>query len=127
MMDQLASIGVNFQDEFIEHIFAQNVQYYESPPPSRKLLPTRADKQWATKSVYEKHKPVRPWGLGELYEGDRGIWLVAGKVCRTPGLNKRADPDTGNLTHIPMTNTNERIHSKNDPALACSVNRDPSI
>lgn len=113
-MDQLASIGVAFQDEFIDQIFAQNAQYYEDPPKTRKTLSTifsRPDKQWAIKPVYEKHKPIRPFGLGEVYESETGLYLISGKTIRTPGLYKRADPDTGMPTDVPMTHTNERIHS----------------
>ncbi|TVY90906.1 Uncharacterized protein LAWI1_G002565 [Lachnellula willkommii] len=107
MMDQLASIGVAFQDEFIETIFHQNVEYYKNLPD----LKGPATKQWATKAIYEKHKPVRPWGLGKIIESETGIWHLASSTPRTPGLNKRSDPYNGILTNIPMKNTNERIHS----------------
>jgi len=66
MMDQLASIGVAFQEDYIDRIFADNVRYYYSNP-----------KQWAIEPVYEKHKPVRPWGLGEIYESETGlVWIL---------------------------------------------------
>ena len=114
-MDQLASIGVAFQDEFIDHIFAQNVEYYENPPKVPTTLSSifsrRPKKQWAIAPVYEKHKPIRPFGLGEIYESETGFYLLAGKTIRTPGLYTRADPDTGMPTNVPMTHTNERIHS----------------
>ncbi|TVY85539.1 Uncharacterized protein LSUE1_G000058 [Lachnellula suecica] len=108
MMDQLASIGVAFQDEFIDHIFQKSVEFYEQPPTKASL---KANKQWAITSVYDKHKPVRPWGLGKIYESENGIWKLAGSTRRTPGLNKRANPDNGLTTDVPMENTNERIHS----------------
>jgi hypothetical protein len=77
MMDQLASIGVAFDDEAIETIFEKSVQYYESlrePSPSIGNLFSRKPKQqWATKSVYDKHHPVRPWGLGKIYNSDTGV------------------------------------------------------
>ncbi|PQE16052.1 Peptidoglycan binding domain-containing protein [Rutstroemia sp. NJR-2017a WRK4] len=114
-MDQLASIGVAFDDEAIETIFEKTVQYYESlrePSPSIGSLFSRKPKQqWATQSVYDKHHPVRPWGLGKIYNSDTGIWNLAGKQTRTPGLYTRPDPNTGMPTRIPMTHTNERIHS----------------
>ena len=114
-MDQLASIGVAFQDEYIDQVFEENLQYYENPPNTPKTLSSifsrRPWKQWAIKSVYEKHRPVRPWGLGEIYESEQGLWLIGGKHIRTPGLYKRADPDDGTETNVPMTHTNERIHS----------------
>jgi hypothetical protein len=114
-MDQLASIGVAFQDEFIDQIFAQTVQYYENPPKTPRTLSSLfsrgVDRQWAKTEIYEKHKPIRPWGLGEIYESETGIWLLAGKKCRTPGLNMRSDPENGMPTNTPLTHTNERIHS----------------
>jgi hypothetical protein len=115
MMDQLASIGVAFQAEFIDHIFAQNAEYYENPPkvPTTisSIFSRRPKKQWAIAPVYEKHKPIRPFGLGEIYESETGFYHLAGKTIRTPGLYTRADPDTGMPTNFPMTHTNERIHS----------------
>ncbi len=114
-MDQLASIGVSFQDEFIDDIYAANVKYYENPPKTATTLCSifsrRPTKQWAITPVYENHKPIRPFGLGEVYESETGAYLISGKTIRTPGLYMRSDPDTGISTNIPMTNTNERIHS----------------
>ena len=115
MMDQLASIGVGFQDEFIDHIYAQNTAYYENPPEVPTTLSSifsrRPQKQWAIAPIYEKHKPIRPFGLGEVYESETGFYLISGKTIRTPGLYTRADPNTGMPTNILMTHTNERIHS----------------
>lgn len=114
-MDQLASIGVAFQEDFIDRIFSQSVDYYEHPPRTPKKLSTiftRApDSQWAIAPVYEKHKPVRPFGLGAIIESKSGIWNLAGKATRTPGLYMRVDPDTGISTGVPMVHTNERVHS----------------
>jgi len=78
-MDQLASVGITFQDDYIDKIFAQNVQYYENPPKTPTTLSTifamPTMKQWAIKSVYDKHKPVRPWGLGKIYNSETGsVW-----------------------------------------------------
>ncbi|KAH8791758.1 hypothetical protein F5882DRAFT_83505 [Hyaloscypha sp. PMI_1271] len=114
MMDQLASIGVAFQSDYIDQIFADSVRYYYNP----RKLPARVSnifarpvtKQWAIEPVFEKHKPVRPWGLGEIYESEIGFYKITGKRTRTPGMNCRADPQTGLLTDEWMTNTNERIH-----------------
>jgi hypothetical protein len=114
MMDQLASIGVAFQDEYIDKIFEQNVDYYRIPPkpPSSlsRIFSRRSDKQWAITPIYEKHKPVRPFGLGEIYNSETGIYVITGKAIRTPGLYTRADPETGMATKVAMTHTNERIH-----------------
>lgn len=106
-MDQLASIGVGFQDEYIDQLFQENIQYYRNPPQTAHL--TR--KQWAIKAVYDQNRPVRPFGLGKLYESYRGLYLLTGKAIRTPGLCKRINPKTGQPTKVAMTDTNERIHS----------------
>lgn len=115
MMDQLASVGVAFYEDYIDQIFDQNVEFYEHPPKTPRTFSSvfsrSPDPQWAIKPVYDKHRPVRPFGLGEIIESKKGIWNVAGKSIRTPGLYCRADPDTGALTGVRMTHTNERIHS----------------
>ncbi|KAG9232741.1 hypothetical protein BJ875DRAFT_380011 [Amylocarpus encephaloides] len=112
MMDQLSSIGVAFQDDFIDQIYQKNVQYYEtSPQAPTSLFSRRREKQWAIKTIYDKHKPVRPWAIGQIYDSSSGVYSLAGKQWRTPGMNFRADPDDGQPTDIPMENTNERIHS----------------
>jgi hypothetical protein len=114
MMDQLASIGVAFIDDYIDQIFAKNVQYYENPPKPQFSLSkifSRPSAQWGITPIYDKHRPVRPWALGKIYNSKTGIWIPAGTGYRTPGLNVRADPDTGKPTRELMTHTNERIHS----------------
>ncbi|KAF7879158.1 hypothetical protein EAF04_000357 [Stromatinia cepivora] len=113
MMDQLASIGIAFHDDAIDTIFQKSVHYYETlPPPSTSIFRfSRPINEWATPAVYEKHHPVRPWALGKIYSSNTGIWTLAGKETRTPGLYQRLDPNTGISIGIPMTHTNERIHS----------------
>lgn len=114
MMDQLADLGVAFEDDTIERIFQESVCYYydqdqdgrqtnDSPNPKRW-------KQWAVDSIYEEHKPVRPWGLGEMIQPDIGFYKLAGKTTRTPGLYHRIDPDTALPSNEFLQNTNERIH-----------------
>lgn len=112
-MDQLASIGIAFQDEYIDKVFIQNVRYYENPPRQQAKLSSMISRtpQWAVDPIYEKHKPVRPWGLGKIWDSKSSFWHLSGTGWRTPGLNMRANPDTGLLTNVPMRDTNERIHS----------------
>jgi hypothetical protein len=113
-MDQLASIGIAFQENFIEQMYTENVAYYENPPPTPKKLSDlfrRTDSQWAITPIYEKYKPIRPFGLGKIIESKTGLYDLTGKIIRTPGLYTRADPDTGVSTGVPMVHTNERIHS----------------
>jgi hypothetical protein len=69
MMDQLASIGVAFEEEAIDKMWLKNAQYYEHPPKTNNGLSrifSRKEEQWAVAPVYNKHKPIRPFGLGQL-------------------------------------------------------------
>lgn len=112
-MDQLASIGIAFQLEAIPAIFQRSVDFYTHPPRPRSnsfSLFQRKTLQWAIPAIYDAYAPVRPFGLGAIIESETGIWNLAGGIIRTPGLYKRADPDTGLPTGVPMTHTNERIH-----------------
>ncbi|KAI9735320.1 MAG: hypothetical protein M1818_006515 [Claussenomyces sp. TS43310] len=113
MMDQLASIGLEFQDETIDYIFEENRRYYLNPPRQKSSKPfsKKPWKEWAIPEIYEKHNPVRPWGLGKIYESETGFYHLTGRVIRTPGQYKRVDPHSGLPTNMPMTGTNERIHS----------------
>lgn len=61
--------------------------------------------------MYAAHKPVRPWALGKIHDSETGFYLLTGRINRTPGLYRRADPDTGKTTDEFMTHTNERVHS----------------
>ncbi len=113
-MDQLASIGVEFQDETIDRLFDENRRFYEHPPKEPATVSSLFSprpRPWAIPPIYNKHKPVRPWGLGKIYNSVTSFYRLSGTITRTPGQYKRADPDTGNPTDIPMTRTNERIHS----------------
>ncbi|KAJ5232985.1 hypothetical protein N7468_005941 [Penicillium chermesinum] len=88
MMDQLASIGVSFENGIIEKIFTENVLYYYHARP-KALTPTKAQR---TKT-----------------DGPR-VYRLAGKTTRTPGMYRRIDPDTGDPTHQFLKRTNESIH-----------------
>ncbi|GLI73636.1 hypothetical protein PoHVEF18_001856 [Penicillium ochrochloron] len=114
MMDQLADLGVAFEENTIDRIFQESVCYYydqdqdgrqtnDSPKHNRM-------KQWALKSIYEEHKPVRPWGLGEIVQPEIGFYKLAGKTTRTPGMYHRIDPNTALPTRQFLENTHERIH-----------------
>lgn len=114
MMDQLASIGVAFEDGIIDKIFRDSVFYYfdharDSRSASRpsKHKPRR---EWAIPSIYDEHEPVRPWALGEIVQPDTGLYRVAGKTTRTPGMYHRIDPDTGLDSPYFLENTEESIH-----------------
>ena len=113
-MDQLSSIGVEFQDETIDRLYEEHRRFYEHPPkqsPSISSIFSPRPRPWAIQPIFERHKPVRPWGLSKIYNSVVSYYRISGSITRTPGQYKRADPDTGNPTDIPMTHTNERIHS----------------
>ncbi|KKK18916.1 hypothetical protein AOCH_000310 [Aspergillus ochraceoroseus] len=114
MMDQLASIGVAFDDGTIDHIFQDNVRYYlDHPNASQSTLnpfKRRPWTQWAVSDIYKEHRPVRPWALGKIYESETGFYHLAGKTTRTPGMYHHVDPQKAVSTARFLSNTNERIH-----------------
>lgn len=114
MMDQLASIGIAFENGTIDKIFQENVSYcYNARSKARSSASNSKHKawaQWAISSVYNEHKPVRPWGLGQIYDSEVGFYHLAGKTVRTPGMYHRINPDTSSPTVEFLVNTNERIH-----------------
>lgn len=113
MMDQLASIGIAFEEGTIDRIFQENVRYYFDVNKSL-VAPNNSKRkpwtQWAISSVYDDHTPVRPWGLGEIDNPVIGYYRLAGETIRTPGMYHRVNPDTALPTPEFLVNTNERIH-----------------
>ncbi|KAJ5492748.1 hypothetical protein N7539_001494 [Penicillium diatomitis] len=114
MMDQLSELGVAFEESTIDTIFEASVKYYYDQAfdgkQSEDSSPSKRWKQWAEESIYEEHKPVRPWGLGEIVQSAIGIYKLAGKTTRTPGMYHRIDPRTSYPTREFLEGTNERIH-----------------
>ncbi|EPS30299.1 hypothetical protein PDE_05250 [Penicillium oxalicum 114-2] len=114
MMDQLADLGVAFEENTIDKIFEESVIYYYNQVShgQRKESSSNSKRweQWAEESIYEEHKPVRPWGLGEMVQPATGIYKLAGKTTRTPGMYHRIDPETSYPTREFLESTNERIH-----------------
>ncbi|KAK5801143.1 hypothetical protein VI817_003355 [Penicillium citrinum] len=114
MMDQLASIGVSFEPNTIQQIFTDNVRYYYNCGQQSKPRPDSPDrdrlKEWALPSVYDEHRPVRPWALGEIISPDTGLYRLAGKTTRTPGMYHVVTRDTGQNTPYFLRDTNEKIH-----------------
>ncbi|KAJ5902043.1 hypothetical protein N7495_002571 [Penicillium taxi] len=109
MVDQLASIGISFEEGLIDRIFDDNVCYYYDKA-DRNAEHAKHVTRWASKDIYHKHKPVRPWGLGELVQSVTGIYRLAGKTTRTPGMYRRIERDTTAPTDTFLARTNERIH-----------------
>jgi hypothetical protein len=114
MMDQLASVGVEFDNASLDRVFKQSVEYYQSQKDKKPGPLT-----WAVKSIYDSNKPMRPWGLGEISKKNSLLYRLSGITGRTPGLYKQTDPITGRDKPQFLQDTNERIHSSVRIRLAC--------
>ncbi|KAJ5387388.1 hypothetical protein N7509_009929 [Penicillium cosmopolitanum] len=114
MMDQLASIGVAFQSNTIDRIFDESVRFYYNCGQQSKPRPDSPERkrmtQWASASIYDEHRPVRPWALGEIVQPETGLYRLAGKTTRTPGMYHVVARDTGQATPYFLRDTNEKIH-----------------
>lgn len=112
MMDQLVSVGVEFDDRGLWRLFQRNVDYYETQP----IL---AKPPWAAKEIYEANRPVRPWALGALKKASSLIYTLTGQISRTPGLYKQIDRRTNTEKNTFLRDTNERIHSSVRTRIEC--------
>lgn len=114
MMDQMASVGVEFDTASLERAFSQSVRYYEDLAvhiADQKLTPTP---KWAVNPIYTNNIPVRPWALGAIMRSTGMVSWMSGKTNRTPGLYKNErERETF------LLDTNERIHSSVRVRLAC--------
>ena len=119
MMDQLASVGVEFDQPSLDRIFAQSVQYYQTLAPPVPKNKKTAVLPWAVNPIYDNNKPVRPWGLGAIYKKSGALYRLSGSTARTPGLYRQTDPKTGLDKREYLQDTNERIHSSVRIRLAC--------
>lgn len=134
-MDQLASLGVEFDQDTITLIFNRLVRYYRAAASDAgaalglanhddsedvlarlyvaKYPPRRASstlQQWATEPIYDNNRPVRPWAFGEICFTDDFATRVS-YVTRSPGQYRKLDPVTAEPTETYLENTCERVHS----------------
>jgi hypothetical protein len=71
---------------------------------------------WNTQGYAKRHEPVRPWGMGRLYDSashNSATTAAQGinPIVRTPGKYCQVDLKTGlQLPNSPLQNTNEYIH-----------------
>lgn len=114
MMDQMASVGVEFDLSCLERVAQKTIGYYKSLQTTKKKGP-----KWAVDPIYSSNQPVRPWALGSINKAGSFIYKLSGFEDRTPGLYKRTDPKTERDTNIFLQDTNERIHSSARVRLAC--------
>ncbi len=127
-MDQLASVGVEFDEATIDRIFARSRNFYheEAGPrggaeesrwrrarPSRRRASSGASfsRRWAMEPIFRNNVPVRPWGLGAIRKVGGFFYQLVGEVRRRPGMYCRIDPLTGNETAAFLEDTNERVHA----------------
>lgn len=126
MMDQLASVGVEFDEKSLEKIFTRQVQHYDSlakPSPSSTPSSSFSRKKeqilWAVEQIHSPNHPRRPWGLGEIKRASNPLYALAGKKARTPGLYHEVDAKTNQPKKEFLLDTNERIHPSVRVRLAC--------
>ncbi|KAI9166767.1 hypothetical protein HJFPF1_02881 [Paramyrothecium foliicola] len=118
MMDQLASIGVEFDVSSLDRIFKQTADYYLGFAAENASFDVK-EKRWAVDPIFSNNQPVRPWGLGAIQDKQSLLYRLSGITNRTPGLYRQANPRTGIEDGNFLLDTNERIHSSVRIRLAC--------
>ncbi|KAK7422410.1 hypothetical protein QQX98_001689 [Neonectria punicea] len=116
MMDQLASVGVEFDTLSLERVFDQTKAYYEASSlalkgKKKKGIPVR----WAIDQIFDNNSPIRPWGLGAINKASSLLYKLSGQTIRSPGLYKSDSKTKFEF----LMDTNERIHSTVRIRLAC--------
>ncbi|KAM5351421.1 hypothetical protein ACJ41O_004144 [Fusarium nematophilum] len=124
MMDQLASVGVEFSLEALERCFKQTADFYKACGAKAKAGKQRKKRgvleKWATDTIYQNNNPFRPWGLGSINKASGLLYKLSGQTIRTPGLYKPLDPKTKLDRARFLQDTNERIHSTVRIRLSCN-------
>ncbi|SPN98373.1 uncharacterized protein DNG_01418 [Cephalotrichum gorgonifer] len=113
MMDQLASIGVEFDEKSLQRLFNKQINHYKT------LVPPKKEKPFAVDQIHLPNKPIRPWALGSIHRATNPLYTLAGKAPRTPGLYKQIDGKTNTTKAEFLLDTNERIHASVRVRLAC--------
>lgn len=119
-MDQMASVGVEFDRPSLDRVFKQAVDFYQA---QHNLATSQKKKvnlpRWAVDPIYTNNLPLRPWGLGAIKKASSLMYKLSGQTPRTPGLYKPLDPKTKLDKDRFLMDTNERIHSSVRIRLAC--------
>lgn len=118
-MDQMASVGIEFDKQALDRLFKQSVDYYEHLSAANAKQKAPSTQRWAVDPIYTDNRPVRPWGLGAINKTSSLLYWLAGQVKRTPGLYRQTDPRTGADLDKFLQDTNERVHSSVRIRLAC--------
>jgi hypothetical protein len=119
MMDQMASVGVEFDTPSLKRAVEQTFEFYESAATQGAKSSRRKIKQWAAEQIYEKNTPLRPWALGSIQKAGGLAFTLSGETNRTPGMYKQVDPKTTLNREKFLQDTNERVHSSVRVRLAC--------
>lgn len=120
MVDQLASIGVEFYPPSALRLIKQQLDFYKEQAINIAAHTEQPPPQWATERIYQANLPIRPWGLGNLEASSSIVNWVTGQTPRTPGQYRQTNPHTGDDHHGPfLLDTNERVHSSVRVRLAC--------
>jgi hypothetical protein len=118
-MDQMASVGVEFDDKAVRRVFQESIHYYQNLVKTTPKQKGQKAVPWAVKTIYENNNPLRPWGLGAICKTSSFFYRLAGETRRTPGLYKKHNRATGKDKPEFLQDTNERVHSSVRIRLAC--------
>ncbi len=119
MMDQLASIGVEFDPASLDRIIDNTFDFYEKEGVDGERKGIAPAPKWAVDEIYRRNRPVRPWSLGAIMRTTGVLTWLGGNTLRTPGMYRQTDPDTEQDKGTFLRDTNERIHSSVRIRLAC--------
>lgn len=119
MMDQMASIGAEFDKSSLDRMFREATDYFRNLSAMVEEHGLPQPPQWAIDPVYHTNRPVRPWGLGEIQQTSGIIHWLGGNETRTPGQYKQTDPHMEHDTNQFLLDTNERVHSSVRIRLTC--------
>ncbi|TWU73700.1 hypothetical protein ED733_004895 [Metarhizium rileyi] len=119
MMDQMTSIGVEFDTPSLRRVIEQTFDFYESPEAQKAYSDRGRLRRWAVQPIFDKNKPIRPWALGSIQKVGGVLYAISGDTIRTPGMYKQVDPKTSVCREKYLQDTNEKVHSSVRVRLAC--------
>ncbi|PNY27913.1 Uncharacterized protein TCAP_02182 [Tolypocladium capitatum] len=119
MMDQMASVGVEFDRTSLDRVIEQSAVFYETLGAQDSKGDRRKIWRWAVDEIFENNRPVRPWALGAIQNDIGLLFRLSGESARTPGVYRSVDPNTDLDKERFLQDTNETVHSSVRVRLAC--------
>ncbi|KND94731.1 hypothetical protein TOPH_00591 [Tolypocladium ophioglossoides CBS 100239] len=119
MMDQMVSVGVEFDKTSLDRVIQQSVDFYETLHAQGSNGDRRKMWRWAVDRIFESNHPVRPWALGAIQKDISLLFRLSGESTRTPGVYRPIDPKTELDKERFLQDTNESVHSSVRVRLAC--------